>query len=407
MNSYRKGRDPRAIAVERERTEFADKRRAFYKAHREQGLVREINSAISRLEPVPIGMVLRYLAVGNERTVSLISEYETAFRRLHDPFPGDKTPYSGDYMVAIKGCPDARMVRITLPDILSGPVIEETTAAVIINTAYLFYTLREVGVGFVMTHTDCGGEKFAHEFHTGKFKGKLDAHTEPIVFGVSRGIAKFDDPHERAMSNARVQTQIAIEKLGYDRVGNPVYPIMYDWSGLPKVEEVDVLWLSNPGEHPLVRNLRSNAKTVYGIAEELGYIPKQSKLEQTAIAAVISDPYRCGRFNSPHVIFDSLPNHVFWVTEDFSQENIRNGLSPSAVGSLRYAVSHGGEGHVHGIGRENGTRHVIILDPDPEVLNGVKEALLRSCSELKELTRNGDTITLARYDLETRRVEFL
>jgi hypothetical protein len=93
------------------------------------------------------------------------------------------------------------------------------------------------------------------------------------------------------------------------------------------------------------------------------------------------------------------------VTEDFRAASNGHSLSLSAIGSLRYAGFLDG-GHVAGVGKD-GNRHVVILDTDLKTLRAVKEKLLESSQDIRELSNNGQTITLALYDRDTARVEFI
>jgi hypothetical protein len=47
-----------------------------------------------------------------------------------------------------------------------------------------------------------------------------------------------------------------------------------------------------------------------------------------------------------------------------------------------------------------------VLDPDEKVLEHVKAELLQN-PQIKEMTRNGKTILLIKYNLATRLIEFL
>lgn len=399
MTQY-KALDKRSSRIREEKRRFAERRFDFYKRHADSGFIDFFERGVSNREPLPIDAVKRRLVLGNERIVILINDMLTELGKLEDPQPGT-------YSRAMKECVDARKMLTTALDLLMRRTIHERTAAAIVRRGHIFTVMNEDGVGFLFTHFGCGGEAVAHNFHTGAYNNggerlvRDDPHMRSIVDSIPRGIASIRDPVARSEANARLQAMVAHEIVMAEGLGNLIHPAMITWENWP---EVDVKWLSKTRfpEQPWINTVRENAQALWTIAATLGRTPEK----QYSHTAFYYDPFRLGRINDPRAVFDLLPNEGFCVTESF--KDVANGgqLSGSAVGSLRYAVSHGGEGHVLGVGTENGTRHIAILDPDVGTLHAVKEALLRSSKELADLTSNGKTITLIRYDLDTKRIEF-
>ena len=407
MTLSRVSHNPKLSAIGELRANFVSMREEFYRGHQASGFIEGLRTAVSTLEPISIDQARKVLLIGNERFVGVVNGFT---ERFGDGRAGLYDPHPFDFRIAIKECVDARAVSTSVVDFLTIPMIHERTAAAVVRNGFVFKVLNDFGIGFVITHSECGGEAVAHNFYTGGMRDEitknpefLGKHIEAIIDAVPAGIARILDPVERCKANARIQTVVAAEILTSEQHPAPVYPLMLVWKGWPAVE---LLWLSrsHSREAAGVSTIRSTIETIWSISRNIGITPQK----QFALAAVYYDPFRLGRFNDPRVIFDLLPNSGFCVTEDFRGVVDNNlSLSPSAIGSLRYAISHNGDGHVHGIGTENGTRHIVILDPEVATLHAVKAALLKSSVELDELTKNGETISLARYDLTTRRVEFV
>lgn len=381
--------NPRVQWIREERRIFADKRADFYRAHLKSGLVEEVQGAIAKRDSPPLPQVLDYLLVGNQRSAGIVNSFEASFGKLKKPEPGE-------YHIGRKGCVDSRAQDEIVLDLIQHMRIHERTAASVVRRGFVFLVLEPVvGVGFVVTHSGCGGEQLAYDCHSAHNVATLDAHARSIVESIPPGIATIKDPILRSKANARVQAAVASGIVQNTGLSNEVHPVMITWQNWP---DVDAVWCSSGHENRAVTQMRENFKLLWKIAKELGRSPEN----QFAHTIVYYDPYRLGRINNPRAIFDSLPNELFCVTENFNLDAVD--LSASAVGSVRYAGFLDG-GHVLGVGKGNGNRHVMILDPDPAVMAAVKQKLLASSPDLTELTRGGETITQAKYNVDTGLVE--
>jgi hypothetical protein len=412
--------NPRVQYLAEERRIFADKRCDFYSKHGKKGLVEDVQTLISSRSNPDISSLKEYLLVSNERTAAIIADFSARFGKLVAPLPGE-------YMIAEKECVDSRAATMLIPDLLELPRIHERTAAAVVRKGPAFFTLhKSLGRGYVKTHFACGGEDVAYKVHTGKDLVNQDENVRSIVESIPYATACIEDPVLRCKQNARIQAENASGLLASgkdgkkEKMSNEIHPVMITWENWGKTSEgkvlvgadgVDVLWCSRTqaDEDHLVAQMRQNFKTLWAIAAELGRTP----LRQDDLAAhyshtiVFYDPFRLGLANNPRVIFDMLPNEMFCVTEDFREKKLNNGsLSSTALGSLRYAGFLGG-GHVGGVGGSNGSRHIMILDPDPPTMRKAKEKLLQSSQDIRDLTRNGETISMAKYDIETGLVEFI
>ncbi|HLC69293.1 MAG TPA: hypothetical protein VJH24_05630 [Candidatus Bilamarchaeaceae archaeon] len=378
------------------RISLAEKRMDFYRQHKEAHLFDEVERAIASRQAPDRATLKRFLDLRNERIAAQIADFEREFGSLEEPD-------GRNYDDARKECVDARPLTTALPDYLDHLIIHERTAAAIVRRGHVFEVLGANGVGFVMTHSYCGGEGVAYEYHNGRINGNGDHAFEQvrhIVESIPRGIATEDDPTKRSRSNARIQTTTAVEILGNCGRGNSVFPLMFFWEG----PDVDVVWLSisQSREHGWVRHMRATANQLHMAAQALG----RSLRNQFAHSILYYDPYRLRRFSDPRISMDALPNEMLCVPDNFRSVIEGRGLSPSAVGSLRYAGFLEG-GHVEGVGGPSGNRHVIVLDPDPAVTLQVETALINSAGDIRDLSQNGESITRAQYDPATRRITFL
>ncbi len=391
--------------LRRHRRDFAAERSDFYSRHEKRGLIEEINSAIVAREPFPIASLRPYLLMGNERILEIICAHEREYGRLPDPVLG-----SANYKRAIKECVDSRPLMLTVLDLIELLTIHERTAAAIVRKGHIFRVLNVGGKGYVLGHSECGGEKAAHDFHKGSYVGKdvdpvIMDHVIQIALGVPPAVALISDPRIRNIENARHQARMGdvVLKTGTAPILGQIHPLGYT---LPEgTNTADVSWLAglDKGDDPNLDTFRETAKTMWAIAADL----KRTSGKQYAHTAAVYDPYRLGRYNDVRSMVDALPHEVFAVTANFKRIMDGRRCNALALGSVEYAVSHGNGGHVSGIGGDNGTRHIMIVDPDPRVLHAVKAQMLDDSAPLKDFTKNGETFTLARYDLETRAYDFI
>lgn len=383
--------------LDEQRRQFVERRGGFYHRHPEHGLIGEVQRSIANREAPDIATLKRYFAIGLERTRGIIADFEGRFGRRDDP-------ETGDYGRAIKECVDSRPMVTTILDLLGRTHIHERTAGSVVRRGHIFKVLDPDGIGVVMAHSRCGGDQVAHDYHSGRLKGDGDPvfdHIRSIADAIPRDVA-LKEGMERTRGNAHAQIERAVDILDKAERGNSVYPILFH---VPEgTEDPRVEWLSESQKRPIewVKQMDANARMLWRIACELG----RTAEHQFAVAILFYDPYRMGRFDDPRSLLDMLPNEGFCPTENFRGLMEGQGLSNSAVVSLRYAGFLNG-GHVTGVGGPRGNRLVIVIDPDPAVTIEVEKALLASAPDIRDLSRNGETIVRARYDLQTRDIEFL
>jgi hypothetical protein len=373
---------------------FYERKGDFYRGHQERPLIEDVYGAMRNKQPIPIELSKRALMVGNERVVSVVGEFTGLFGPLQHPSPGD-------YMIGIKQCVDARSALFNLPMLLEHPVIHERTAGSVVRNGGVFKVLTPFGRGYVSTHKSCGGENVAHDFHK-KGEKTNDPQIDHIIDSIPHGIALIENSDKRSRWNSRIQAMNASAILDSCGHGNDIHPLFENWGGW-KEGKFELEWLSVTQAVPddVYQELRAVNLGTWQYSMANGITPEA----QYSHAIVYYDPYRLGRVNGPRQIFDSSPNEIFCVTEDFRAASNGHSLSLSAIGSLRYAGFLDG-GHVAGVGKD-GNRHVVILDTDLKTLRAVKEKLLESSQDIRELSNNGQTITLALYDRDTARVEFI
>lgn len=374
---------------------FYDRKRDFYRGHPERPMIEEVYGAMREKQPISIDLSKKALLLGNERVVSVVGEFTGKFGPLKHPIPGE-------YMIAIKQCVDARSALFNLNTLLEHPVIHERTAGSVVRKGGVFKVLSPFGRGYVATHKSCGGEGVAHDFHV-RGERSSDPQIDHIIDSIPHGVALIEDADLRSRWNSRTQALNASAILDSCDHGNDIHPLFENWGGW-REEKFELEWLSLTQAVPddIYKELRAINAGTWRYSMANGITPEA----QYSHAIIYYDPYRLGRINGPRQIFDSSPNEIFCVTEDFRAASNGHALSLSAIGSLRYAGFLDG-GHVAGVGKKSGNRHVVILDTDAKALRTVREKLLMSSPDIRELSNNGESITLALYDRDTARIEFI
>jgi hypothetical protein len=374
---------------------FYERKSDYYRKHAERPLAEDVFGAMRAREPIPIELSKKALLLGNERSKALVAEFTGQFGPLRHPAPGE-------YMIGVKQCVDARSAMFNLMTLLQHPVIHERTAGSVVRNGGVFKVLDPFGRGYVTTHKSCGGEAVAHDFHV-KGEKSSDPQIDHIVDSIPHGVALIGDADMRSRWNARTQALNASAILDSIGLGNEVHPLFENWSGW-KEGVFDVEWVSATQAVPddIYKELRAVSIMTWQYSMSNGITPEN----QYSHAIIYYDPYRLGRVNGPRQVFDSSPNEIFCVTEDFRAADNGHSLSLSAIGSLRYAGFLDG-GHVSGVGKKDGNRHIVILDTDAKTLRNVREKLLRSSPEIDSLSGHGQTITLALYDRDTASAEFI
>lgn len=398
--------------IANQRRVFAERRANDWRG--KGALLDEVYDAMRGRAPLPIPTVIRFLSLGNERIAALIREFEANGWRV--PKPSLREGYD----LAIKDCVDARSVLLTYLDYLTKTVLEERTAGIGLRSAHAFRHQKESGRGIVVAHTSCGGEKVAHDAVCGVFDGEekaklRDAHVNRIIESIAAIVARMNNPYDRAVANAVAQAFLAQLVLGLEGMYRTIDPLMLDWGN----REMELQWLPREllkrnhaltrlfGGHLTRRQEPRSAKELQENVRIFARIMEEADITLTdhcAVAAFMSDSTRMPI--GIHALFDLIPNMGFWVTANFGEVLRGQDLSGSAMASMRYAISHGGQGHVYGIGTEKGNRLIVLVDPEVSTLDSIKAALLRN-DELKNLTNGGETIVLAKYDSRSHGIIFL
>ncbi|MEW6035077.1 MAG: hypothetical protein AB1529_00550 [Candidatus Micrarchaeota archaeon] len=393
---------------------FYDRKSEYYRRHAERPFIESVYGAMRGKQPVPIEDSKKALLLGNERVVSVVGDFTREFGPLvHGG--------AGEYELAVKQCVDARTALFNLMTLLTFSTIHERTAGAVVRHGGVFKVLKSpAGRGYIATHTECGGEGTAHVYHV---KGEKfnDPQIDHIIDSIPHGIATIGEESQeknrteppqktkeelrdlRSRWNARSQEVNASAIL--ESVDNDceVHPLFENWRGW-REGRFELEWLSRTQTTPdgFYKEFRRVNQMTWQYSMANGITPEH----QYSHAVIYYDPYRLGRVNGPRQIFDSSPNEIFCVTEDFRAASNGHSLSLSAIGSLRYAAFLDG-GHVYGVGKNGGNRHIVILDTDLNTLRAVREKLLRSSADIAELSGHGGTITLALYDRDTAKVEFI
>ncbi len=361
---------------------------------RRDNLDHGILKAIASQKPLPAGRIREHYAACNRIFAQRVAEHEKANGRLPDPEPGE-------YIFAAKKCTDSRHATGSLGLFFTAPAIHENTAGSIVRGGHLFKALHPDGFGAVEGHFECGATKVAHLYHADRFHGAPDEDVVRILTSIPAAVAAPEDAAVRDRWNALHQAAMGNFTLMLEGRQQKVYPTFLSWEC-----GIDYQWLDGmPMKPPFpLSTIENEVRALFDCAFAEG----RELATQYSTMSVMYDPYRLGRFNDPRIIMDALANEFFCITFDFGR--VANGgkkqLSRTGMGSLRYANFHDNVGHVRGVGGEDGTRIVGVLDPDERVLEKVKGELL-SDPQIKEMTRNGEAILPIKYDLETRLAEFL
>jgi len=359
---------------------------------RREGLDRGILKKMAAQEPLSADIIKEHYIQANRLFVERVNRHEQEKGRLPDPKPGE-------YMMAIKRCTDARQATESLEVFFEVPVIHEHTAGSIVRGGHVFQVLAPEGFGIVEGHYSCGAANVAHQLHADKFHGEHDENVIRILNSIPAAVAAPEDPSVRDRRNAVHQAAMAKYTLEDSNMKQPVYPTFFTWE-----HGVDYQWLNGMPNSWVPSMLENEVRKMidYALAEGREFNPQYSTM------AVMYDPYRLGRYNDPRITMDALMNEFFSITFDFRRvlNGERKPLSRTGMGSLMYSNFHDGKGHVKGVGGENGTRIVGIVDPSEGVLERVKDELLQT-PQVREMTRNGETILTIKYDIDTRLIKFV
>lgn len=378
-----KGRLERKIVVCQER--MAPWRKDYSK---------EALEKIARQEPLPLAMVRQHYSQANTVLLDRLSG-----QKLVQPV-NEKGRWNFD--IGMKQCTDARQVTIDLDTLLKFLVIHERTAGNVVRRGMVFKSLTDHGLGIVEGHYKCGATGVAYQLRDATVP-EIDEYILRILTSVSPYVRQIENAGRRDRENAVDQAWRARRMVKLEGREINVCAGFYTWEN--GLEGPNYEWLdhSAPGRiiYPIFVD-GAKRMTSYALAEG------RDLDSQYAAITMIYDPFRLGRINDPRVILDALSNEMFCVTFDLRRmedDKVRP-LSRTGMGSVNYANFDNG-GHVAGVGGEDGTHALGIMDPDENVLDRVKRYLLDNFPAIKEMTQNGKAILPIRYDPETARAEFL
>jgi len=359
---------------------------------RRANLDRKILDKIAKQEPLSAGIIKEHYTQANRLFVERVNKHEEKHGRLADPKPGE-------YIIAIKRCTDARQATGSLELYFEVPVIHEHTAGSIVRGGHVFKVLAPEGFGIVEGHFECGAVNVAHLLHADKFKGERNENVLRILNSIPAAVAAHEDSSVRDRRNAIHQAAMARYCLEDADMRQPVYPTFFTWEN-----GIDYQWLNGMPIRTLPSKIENEIRKLidYALAEGREFNPQYSTM------AVMYDPYRLGRYNDPRIIMDALMNEFFSITFDFRRvlNGERKPLSRTGMGSLIYSNFHDNKGHVKGVGGEGGTGIIGIVDPSEGVLERVKDELLQN-PQIREMTRDGETILPIKYDVDARLIKFV
>jgi len=355
-------------------------------------------SALNRIaaqRPLSLEMLRSHYSQANAKTVERLK----AKGDLEQP---EKKDSRWNFQIAIKQCTDARQVTIDLDMLERFLIIHERTAGNVVRNGMAFKSLSDLGVGIVEGHYQCGATGVAYKLRNSDLSG-IDEHILRIITAVSPHVQNIAESGERDRENAVDQAWRVKRILRRINMSNNVYAGFFTWENGPHGPNYQ--WLGEQSPDPQINfAFHESSSRIAGFSLAEG----RSFDTQYATITMMYDPYRLGRINDPRVIFDALVNEMFCVTFDLRRmedETIRP-LSRTGMGSVKYANFDKG-GHVAGVGGEDGTHALGIVDPDENVLDRVKGYLLDNFPQIKELTQNGLAILPIKYDPETAKAEFL
>ena len=140
-------------------------------------------------------------------------------------------------------------------------------------------------------------------------------------------------------------------------------------------------------QHTEIANiLKSEAKLIMEASFAEGIDPNP----HSAMVALVYDPEDVGPINPTLACLAMMPREIFTVTE----------LNGPGIASLQYAISHGGKGHVAGIGGDDGSGLIWV----PASCRSKSDQMVGRILEDKELrraTKNGETIIRSQYNPNT------
>jgi hypothetical protein len=324
-------------------------------------------------KPIPKAEVVARLSVGNKLFLEAMKKAEVS--KLVER------------MVAVGLCCDARPTKLGMSTMLGGIGTKQAHVAANVVESAIFKRLTNGSFSAMIGHGPaCGGVEAVCGWLNGT---EEKGHRMLELFSkVPKGILQEKDSKERSIRNAVHQSHRMIEETNSNISAAGLIGLTPDQKG----EYLDCrLNFDNASHSEIARILSYEAKFTMDKAGEEGIDPNP----HSAMIALVYDPMDVGPISPTLAMLAMLPREVFTVTE----------LTPSGLASLEYAISHGGSGHVGGIGGENGSGLVGVVASCRSKSDKMIDSILED-KNLRRATKNGETILKINYKPSTSEVNF-
>lgn len=287
-------------------------------------------------------------------------------------------------------CCDARPPRAVNALALAGYRTLHGTIAANVVTSRLFRRPGDLFRAVISHEPACGGVEAACAHYKGT--PETDVDVLALFNAVTRNVAETRE--EQATKRSIVNLSHQKGRIS-DDVSQEVHEARVTID--PFDDGSAIQWMStpvSPMDSAMASMMEFDALSVMQYSASEGVDPNP----HSALMAVVYDSTDLGHFNNPG-LFTLLmcPRELFTVTE----------VGPMGLASLKYAISHGGAGHVDGIGHSEGRTGLVgVIASTAEKVHAKVKKILGD-PELNTATRNGETIVPMRYDAETLELHFL
>jgi hypothetical protein len=278
-------------------------------------------------------------------------------------------------------CCDARPTKLGMSTSLGGLETKQGHVAANVITEDIFKKLNKNGFAAMIGHCPaCGGVEAVNSWLKGAVeKGLRMLELKALV---PEGIVDYNETAVRSRFNAAGQAE-RMGKITDKEIYNGLIGLSENVSG-------NYLDLSiaegNEAHREIVDTLQLEAKLIMQAALAEGIDPNP----HSAMAVLVYDPEDIGPINPALACLAIMPREVFTVTE----------LSGPGIASIQYAISHGGTGHVEGIGGKDGSRLIWTPASCRSKSDKIVNTILAD-PELKEVTKGGETILRSQYNPNT------
>lgn len=293
------------------------------------------------------------------------------------------------YDAVVIACSDARNVFATFDDFahknilvvqVAGNIYPKTGDVAMAKIDVALSKLREGGTVFVIGHEGCGA--VAAKEHAHDYEG-LSPSVHALLGNVD--ISKHAGAHDNCEANAANQAARLQENPIIKDKKATIVPCIFDFL---KRKDLVQIGHNSENEHPLVAAFRVSIDQNMRMAKTA----QDNLREQFAHTIVVCDPLDLGRFTDPRTVFDAHMNDLFCVSFAGRQ------LDASAIASIEYALLK--------VNEVNANAHIVVLHSDEKVAREIENAMTRASSIIRKRTKNGATVTIARFNQETGDVQF-